>query len=120
LDRIIDAGVRSQVSGTDFFASIQNIVGQAAVNPSQLSSQANSDSIKGLLKALPYHSEVLSLTADGWRQMAPQDCVALLDRCVSQIAYYEIVNADTTLWRPLNEGDDPTAYVAALPLDRLP
>ena len=120
LDRIIDAGVRSQVRGTDFFASIQNIVGQAAVNPSQLSSPANSDSIKGFLKGLPYDSEVLSLTADGWRQMTPQDRDALLDRCVSQIAYYETVNADTTLWRPLNEGDDPTAYVAALPLDRLP
>jgi serine/threonine-protein kinase PpkA len=120
LDRIIDAGVRSQVRGTDFFAAIQNIVGQAAVNPSQLSSPANSDSIKGFLQGLPYDSEVLSLTADEWRKMTPQDREALLDRCQSQITYYETVNADTTLWRPLNEGDDPTAYVAAIPLDRLP
>jgi len=120
LDKIIDEGVKSQVRGVDFFSRIQNIVGQAAVNPSQISSPADAESLRGFLQGLPYDSEVLSLTADDWRKRSPQDRDALLDRCQSQITYYERVNADTAQWRPLNDGDDPTAYVAAIPLDRLP
>ena len=120
LDKIIDEGVKSQVRGVDFFSRIQNIVGQAAVNPSQISSPADAESLRGFLHGLPYDSEVLSLTAEDWRKRSPQDRDALLDRCQSQITYYETVNADTAQWRPLNDGDDPTAYVAAIPLDRLP
>lgn len=120
LDKIIDEGVKSQVRGVDFFSRIQNIVGQAAVNPSQISSPADAESLRGFLQGLPYDSEVLSLTAEDWRKRSPQDRDALLDRCQSQITYYETVNADTAQWRPLNDGDDPTAYVAAIPLDRLP
>lgn len=120
LDKIIDEGVKSQVRGVDFFSRIQNIVGQAAVNPSQISSPTDAESLRGFLHGLPYDSEVLSLTAEDWRKRSPQDRDALLDRCQSQITYYETVNADTAQWRPLNDGDDPTAYVAAIPLDRLP
>ena len=120
LDKIIEEGVKSQVRGVEVFSRIQNIVGQAAVNPSQISSPADAESLRGFLHGLPYDSEVLSLTAEDWRKRSPQDRDALLDRCQSQITYYETVNADTAQWRPLNDGDDPTAYVAAIPLDRLP
>ena len=121
LDKIIDAYVKSEIRGVDFFSRIQNIVGQAAVNPSQISSSTDEESLRGFLQGLPYDSEVvLKLTAEAWRKMNNQERDALVDRCQSHIAYYETVNADTAQWRPLNDGDDPTAYVAAIPLNRLP
>ena len=120
LDRIIDAGVRSRVRGTDFFSQIQSIVGQAAVNPTQLGATPDAASIRGFLQGLPYNSEVLSLSTEEWRSMPAQDQTALLDRLQARITYYETINADTTAWRALNDGDESSAFVAAIPLDQLP
>jgi len=120
LDRIIDAGVRSRVRGTDFFSQIQSIVGQAAVNPAQLGASPDAASIRGFLQGLPYNSEVLSLSSEEWKSMPAQDQTALLDRLQARITYYETINADTTAWRALNDGDEPSAFVAAIPLDQLP
>jgi len=120
LDRIIDAGVRSRVRGTDFFSQIQSIVGQVAVNPSQLGSSPAAASISGFLQGLPYNSEVLSLSSEEWKSMPAQDQTALLDRLQARITYYETINADTTAWKALYDGDEPSSFVAAVPLDQLP
>lgn len=120
LDRIIDAGVKKIVRGVDFFSQIQSIVGQAAVNPNQLGASQGADSIRSFLQGLPYNSEVLSMTAADWQSITAQDEQALLDRLQARITYYETINADTTAWRALNEGDAPSDYVAAIPLDQLP
>jgi len=120
LDRIIDAGVKSRVRGIDFFSQIQSIVGQAAVNPAQLGASPDAASIRGFLQGLPYNSEVLSLSSEEWKSMPAQDQTALLDRLQARITYYETINADTTAWRALNDGDEPSAFVAAIPLDQLP
>lgn len=120
LDRIIDAGVKKIVRGVDFFSQIQSIIGQAAVNPNQLGASQGADSIKSFLQGLPYNSEVLSMTAADWQSITAQDEQALLDRLLARITYYETINADTTAWKPLNEGDAPSDYVAAIPLDQLP
>lgn len=120
LDRIIDAGVKKIVRGVDFFSQIQSIVGQAAVNPNQLGASQGAESIRSFLQGLPYNSEFLSMTAADWQSITAQDEQALLDRLQARITYYETINADTTAWRPLNEGDSPSDYVAAIPLDQLP
>jgi hypothetical protein len=107
----------------DFFDSLKNVVGTTAVNPTQLGAQ---DSLKTagnmpeFLKGLPYKSELLSLTKDEWRSMSAQDQAAFLDRLNSNIAFYRELSRDPGQWKPLNPEEDPGAYVAAIPLDRLP
>jgi hypothetical protein len=123
LDQIIDAGVRSKVRGVDFFDSLKNVVGTTAINPNQLGVQdtlKSSAKIPDFLKGLPYKSELLSLTKDEWRGMSAQDQSAFLDRLNSNIAFYREISRDPSQWKPLNSDDDPSANVAAIPLDRLP
>jgi hypothetical protein len=123
LNQVIDAGVRSRVRGTAFFSSLQAIVGKTALNPAQLSGNgalADAQIVPDFLKTLPYRSELLQLTQDEWRTMSAQDQAAFLDRLNSNIAFYSDLVRDPSKWQPLNPEDDRDAYVAAIPLERLP
>jgi len=123
LNQVIDAGVRSRVRGTNFFSSLQSVVGRTAVDPSTLSSSAaltETALMPDFLRVLPYQSELLTLSQDEWRGMSAADQVTFLDRLNSNIQFYTDIARDPSKWHPLNPEDNREAHVTALPLDRLP
>lgn len=123
LNQIIDAGVRSRVRGTQFFSSLQSVVGRAAVDPNALSANtplADTRLIPEFLRVLPYKSDLLTLTADEWRGMTAVEQTTFLDRLNSNINFYLDLSRDPAKWHALNPEDHREAHVAAIPLDRLP
>ncbi len=120
LNSVVDAGVRARVRGTDFFSSLQSVVGRAAVDPAQLGATGGAALLPDFLKVLPYQSELLTLTPDEWRSLSASDQTAFLDRLNSNIHFYTDLARDPSKWVPLNPEDDREARVTAVPLDRLP
>lgn len=123
LNQIIDAGVRSKVRGTGFFASLQSVVGRAAVDPNALGAATalgETQLAPDFLRGLPYKSELLSLTADEWRGMSAADQSAFLDRLNSNVNFYTDLARDPAKWHALNPGDNRESHVTAIPLERLP
>lgn len=122
LNQVVDAGVRSRVRGTNFFSTLQSIVGRAAVDPANLGAGGLNGAAltPDFLKVLPYQSELLTLSQDEWRGMSAADQTAFLDRLNSNIHFYTDLARDPAKWHPLNPEDNREAHVTAVPLDRLP
>ena len=55
-----------------------------------------------------------------WESFGPDEQNAFLTSIESKINAYKAIHDDSSLWIPLNEGDDASDYVAAVSLELLP
>ena len=123
LKDVLKAGAQNQVSGEDFFSSLQTASAVAARDPDMLA-QAETLGKSGLapsfLEGLPYKSRLMSMNNELWAGWGPDEQDAFLSNLEAKIRAYQAIHDDTSLWFALNEGDDPSEYVAPVPLELMP
>ncbi len=123
LSQVLEAGETNQVSGEDFFTSLQAASAVAARDPEKLANAANiaeSGLVPDFLKGLPYKSRLMEMNNDLWESFGPDEQNAFLSSIESKIKAYQAIHDDPALWVALNEGDDADDHVAAVALDLLP
>ena len=123
LKDVLMAGAQNQVSGEDFFSSLQAASAVAARDPDMLK-EAETLGKSGLapsfLEGLPYKSQLMSMNNELWASWGPDEQDAFLNNLEAKIRAYQAIHDDTSLWFPLNEGDDPSEHVAPVLLELMP
>lgn len=123
LQSVLEAGETNQVSGEDFFTSLQAASAVAARDPDKLAnaqSIGSSGLVPDFLNNLPYKSRLMEMNNELWESFGPDEQNAFLTSIESKINAYKAIHDDSSLWIPLNEGDDASDYVAAVSLELLP
>lgn len=123
LAEVLDAGKSNQMSGDDFFASLQAASVMASRNPDMLAHAPNlaqSGLIPDFLAGLPYYSQLMSMNNDLWASWGPDEQDDFLNGIVSKIQTYRSLHDNPAIWVPLNVGDDPSEFVTPVPLELLP
>ncbi|MCQ2445085.1 MAG: hypothetical protein MJ061_06330, partial [Mailhella sp.] len=123
LQDVLRAGQENQVSGDDFFTSLQAASAAASRDPDMLSgidSLAESGLIPEFLAGLPYHSQLMDMSNDLWASWGPDEQDAFLTRLEAKIRAYASIHDNSELWVALNQGDDPSEYVAPIQLELMP
>ena len=123
LKDVLMAGAQNQVSGEDFFSSLQTASAMAARDPDMLADAENlgkSGLAPSFLEGLPYKSQLMSMNNELWASWGPDEQDAFLNNLEAKIKAYQAIHDDTSLWFPLNEGDDPSEYVAPVLLELMP
>lgn len=69
---------------------------------------------------LPYESLALQVTQVEWNAMSSDERNKFVGGLEAHLRFYEYIEEDSTLWKPLREGQDDQDYVALIPLSRLP
>ena len=123
LKEVIKAGETNVVSGEDFFTSLQAASAVVARDPDKIE---NATDIAGLglvpdfLSNLPYKSRLMEMNSEVWESWGPDEQNDFLNNLESKIKAYASIHDDTSMWIPLNPGDDTDDYVAPILLDLMP
>ena len=123
LQAVLEAGRTNQVSGDDFFTSLQAASAVASRDPSLLANArdlADSGMIPDFLSGLPYHSQLMDMNNDLWASWGPDEQDSFLSQIEARVAAYAALHDNPEVWVALNAGDDPADYVAPVPLELLP
>ncbi len=123
LTSVLEAGRTNQVSGDDFFTSLQAASAVASRDPSMLANARNlaeSGMIPDFLSGLPYHSQLMDMNNDLWASWGPDEQDSFLSQIEARVAAYAALHDNPEVWVALNAGDDPSDYVAPVPLELLP
>jgi len=120
---ILKAGRIGQISGDDFFSSLQAAAASTARDPDMIK-RANSLAQTGLipefLQGLPYSSRIMDMNNELWASWSVDAQDMLLDDLEARIMAYETIHDAPEGWVQLNKNDDPGDYVYPIPLDLLP
>ncbi len=123
LDNVIQALMRAEVTQMQFFEALQNVSGQAMKNPEDIA-QASQLSETGLLpsfiQALPYRSDILSLSDEMFASMTAEQRSQLEWNILAKLEQYRAINEQVDVWFRLNETDPDREMVYPLHLDYLP
>ena len=123
LKDVLMAGAQQLVSDEDYFSSLQAASAVAARDPDMLA-EAETLGKSGLapsfLEGLPYKSQLMSMNNELWASWGPDEQDAFLNNLEAKIKGYQAIHDDTSLWFPLNEGDDPSEHVSPVPLELMP
>ncbi|MDL2207238.1 hypothetical protein LJB82_00775 [Desulfovibrio sp. OttesenSCG-928-M16] len=123
LDEVLQAGRYNQISGEDFFSSLQAASAVASRNPDMLSSAPNlakSGLIPDFLSNLPYTSQLMDMNNDLWASWGPDEQDSFLNQIEAKVKAYASMHDNPEIWVALNMGDDAAEYVAPVPLELLP
>lgn len=123
LTEVLKAGRENQLSGDDFFTSLQSASAVVSRNPDMLanaSSLAESGLIPDFLAGLPYHSQLMDISNDLWASWGPDEQNAFLARLEAKCSAYATIHDSPELWIALNPGDDPAEYVTPIQLELMP
>jgi hypothetical protein len=120
---IITAGRRGQISGDDFFTSLQAASAVASRDPDLLKtarSLGQSGLIPDFLSGLPYHSRLMDMSNELWASWSPDEQDSFLNELDARTRAYRALHDNPHGWVPLNEGADADENVYPIPLDLLP
>ena len=123
LDEVLQAGRYNQLSGETFFDSLQAASAVASRDPNMLSKApdlAKSGLIPDFLSGLPYHSQLMDMNNNLWASWGPDEQNSFLNSIEAKVKAYTSLHDNPEIWVSLNSGDDPSEYVAPVPLDLLP
>ncbi|MDR2124218.1 MAG: VWA domain-containing protein [Desulfovibrio sp.] len=123
LSDITKAGRTGQISGDDFFTSLQAVSAVASRDPDRLknaASLADSGLIPAFLQGLPYNSMVMTLTNEMWNSWGSDEQDNFLNALDARIVAYRAIHDNPEGWVPLNEGADADESVHPVPLELLP
>ena len=123
LKDVIGAGRLGQVSGEDFFTSLQSASAVAARDPNMLKnakSLAKSGLIPSFLEGLPYHSRLMDMSNELWNSWSPDEQDNFLNELDARVTAYQAIHDDPQGWVKLNPGDDADESVYPMLLNLLP
>ncbi|MDR1947506.1 MAG: VWA domain-containing protein [Desulfovibrio sp.] len=123
LSDMIKAGRSGQISGDDFFTSLQAASAVASRDPDRLKSaksMADSGLIPAFLEGLPYSSKVMTLSNDLWNSWGPDEQDNFLNELDARIVAYRAIHDNPEGWVSLNQGADSDESVHPVPLELLP
>jgi serine/threonine-protein kinase PpkA len=125
LSEILVRGRAAQEDASGLFDLLRSLAATTAVDPTrsgqagEFENIADSGLLPKFLEALPYHSKILSLTADNWRDWEPSRRRQELVEMNQKLQMYKIINEDTDNWLDLGAGDSGL-QVYPIPLAYLP
>ncbi len=123
LKTILAAGRKGQISGEDFFSSLQAVAATTARDPDMIK-RAKSLSQSGLvpefLAGLPYKSRIMDMNSELWSSWSVDEQDLFLADLEARIMAYETIHDAPEGWVQLNKSDDPSEYVYPITLELLP
>ena len=123
LNDIIKAGRKGQISGDDFFTSLQAASAVASRDPDKLKNAkalGQSGLVPDFLSGLPYHSRLMDMSNELWGSWSPDEQDNFLNELDARIQTYKKLHDDPQGWVKLNEGADADESVYPIPLELLP
>ncbi len=123
LKTILAAGRKGQISGEDFFSSLQAAAATTARDPEMIKrakSLAQSGLVPEFLVGLPYKSRIMDMTNELWGSWSVDEQDMFLADLEARIMAYETIHDGPEGWVQLNKSDDPSEYVYPISLELLP
>ncbi|MGD9947594.1 MAG: VWA domain-containing protein [Desulfobulbus sp.] len=123
LKTILAAGRKGQLSGEDFFSSLQAAAATTARDPEMIKrakSLAKSGLVPEFLVGLPYKSRIMDMTNELWGSWSVDEQDMFLADLEARIMAYETIHDGPEGWVQLNKSDDPSEYVYPISLELLP
>jgi hypothetical protein len=123
LSDIITAGRRGQISGDDFFTSLQAASAVASRDPNQLRNArtlGQSGLVPEFLSGLPYQSRLMSMSNELWGSLSPDEQDHFMNELDARTRAYRALHDNPQGWIQLNEGADADESVYPIPLELLP
>lgn len=123
LKTILAAGRKGQISGEDFFSSLQAAAATTARDPEMIKrakSLAQSGLVPEFLVGLPYRSRIMDMTNELWSSWSVDEQDMFLADLEARIMAYETIHDGPEGWVQLNKSDDPNEYVYPISLELLP
>ena len=123
LTEVITAGRKGQISGDDFFTSLQAASAVASRDPDRLKnakSIGQSGLVPDFLSGLPYHSRLMDMSNELWGGWSADEQDNFLNELDARIQTYKKLHDNPQGWVKLNEGADADDSVYPIPLDMLP
>lgn len=123
VNEIIDAMLRVEVGGQDFFKELHAVVTIGGRDPGRIRESRTlmeSNHFPDFLTGLPYKSKIMGMTKDDWREMGADRANQYRNEIVSKVGYYAEIYKDASKWQKLNAGSDSGEYVTPIPIDMLP
>ena len=123
LTAVLSAGRQGQISGDDFFASLQAASASTARDPdmiTQAKSLAETGLIPEFLAGLPYTSRIMDMNNELWSSWSIDEQDMFMADLEARIMAYETIHDAPEGWVSLNKGDDPGDYVYPITLELLP
>ena len=123
INEIIDAMLRVEVGGQDFFKELHAVVTIGGRDPGRLREARTlmeSNHFPDFLIGLPYKSKIMGMSKDDWREMSADRANQYRNEIVSKVQYYAEIYRDGTKWQKLNENSDAGDFVTPIPIDMLP
>ncbi|MFP7754361.1 vWA domain-containing protein [Thermodesulfobacteriota bacterium B35] len=123
LQTILTAGRTGQISGDDFFSSLQAAAASTARDPEMITrakSLAQTGLIPEFLEGLPYTSRIMDMSNELWSSWSVDDQDMFLADLEARIMAYETIHDSPEGWVQLNRSDDPGDWVYPITLDLLP
>jgi len=123
LRTILIAGRTGQISGEDFFSSLQAAAATTARDPDmikQAQSLAQTGLIPEFLAGLPYTSRIMDMNDELWNSWSIDEQDMFLADLDARIMAYETIHDGPEGWIQLNKSDDPSEFVYPITLELLP
>jgi len=123
LKTILAAGRKGQISGEDFFSSLQAAAATTARDPEMIKrakSLSQSGLIPEFLAGLPYKSRIMDMNNELWSSWSVDEQDMFLADLEARIKAYETIHDGPQGWVQLNKNDDPGEYVYPITLELLP
>jgi uncharacterized protein YdbL (DUF1318 family) len=123
VNEILDAMLRVEVGGQDFFKELHAVVTIGGRDPGRIRDARNlmqADFFPDFLAGLPYKSKIMGMTKDDWREMGADRANQYRNEIVSKVQYYSEIYKDGTKWQKLNQNADSGEFVTPVPIDMLP
>ena len=123
LTDMIKAGRTGQISGDDFFTSLQSASATAARDPDRIKnakSLAQSGLVPDFLNGLPYSSKIMVLSNEMWNSWSQDEQDNFLNELDARIVAYKALHDNPEGWITLNQGADADETVYPIPLELLP
>jgi hypothetical protein len=123
LKTILAAGRKGQISGKDFFSSLQAAAATTARDPEMIrkaKSLAQSGLVPEFLAGLPYKSRIMDMSNELWSSWSVDEQEMFLADLEARIMAYETIHDGPEGWVQLNKSDDPSEYVYPISLELLP
>ncbi|MBM9613294.1 VWA domain-containing protein [Desulfobulbus rhabdoformis] len=123
LKTILAAGRKGQISGEDFFSSLQAAAATTARDPEMIKrakSLAQSGLVPEFLVGLPYTSRIMDMNNELWSSWSVDEQDMFLADLEARIMAYETIHDGPEGWVQLNKSDEPGDFVYPISLELLP
>ncbi len=123
LDRVMQAIYTQQQEQVKLFEALQSLASATMKNPDDIAGAqklADTGLLPKFIEALPYKSEILSLSEDSYASFTADQRATLEASLAAKLQQYRDINETVDGWIKLNPGDPDASKVYPLHLSYLP